>query len=182
MHAWGGAFRSREIYREASRPGKSEHNHSRLTFFLRLFRKREEFGALCPGYLLKPGVPSTPYLCELSNPSLTRFSFFLAHFTSCPPRRLRGQLGGLSEWPLMIGAVLLTALNDNAAITYLASLVPGFSPSLKYAVMAGAISGGGLTVIAKELVANPERSGEKLVLTNNNLWGKNAFPNVRLRF
>ena len=82
----------------------------------------------------------------------------------------------------MIGAVLLTALNDNAAITYLASLVPGFSPSLKYAVMAGAISGGGLTVIAKELVANPERSGEKLVLTNNNLWGKNAFPNVRLRF
>jgi hypothetical protein len=82
----------------------------------------------------------------------------------------------------MIGAVLLTALNDNAAITYLASLVPGFSPSLKYAVMAGAISGGGLTVIAKELVANPERNGEKLVLTNNNLWGKNAFPNVRLRF
>jgi hypothetical protein len=82
----------------------------------------------------------------------------------------------------MIGAVLLTALNDNAAITYLASLVPGFSPSLKYAVMAGAISGGGFTVIAKELVANPERNGEKLVLTNNNLWGKNAFPNVRLRF
>jgi Putative Na+/H+ antiporter len=31
-----------------------------------------------------------------------------------------------SEWPLMIGAMLLTALNDNAAITYLASLVPGF--------------------------------------------------------
>jgi hypothetical protein len=31
-------------------------------------------------------------------------------------------------------------------------------------------------------VANPERNGEKLVLTNNTLWGKNAFPNVRLRF
>jgi hypothetical protein len=40
-------------------------------------------------------------------------------------------LSSLSEWPLMIAAMLLTALNDNAAITYLASLVPGFSDSLK---------------------------------------------------
>jgi Na+/H+ antiporter NhaD/arsenite permease-like protein len=36
----------------------------------------------------------------------------------------------------------------NAAITYLASLVPNFSAELKYAVMAGAVTGGGLTVIA----------------------------------
>jgi len=36
--------------------------------------------------------------------------------------------------------------------------------------------------LLKELVANSERNGENLVLTNNNLWGKNAFPNVRLRF
>ena len=34
----------------------------------------------------------------------------------------------------------------------------------------------------KELIANPERNSENLVLTNNNLWGKNAFPNARLRF
>lgn len=54
----------------------------------------------------------------------------------------------LTEWPMMIGATILTAFNDNAAITYLASLVPDFSDSLKYAVMAGAITGGGLTVIA----------------------------------
>ena len=54
----------------------------------------------------------------------------------------------LTEWPMMIGATILTAFNDNAAITYLATLVPDFSDSLKYAVMAGAISGGGLTVIA----------------------------------
>jgi Na+/H+ antiporter NhaD/arsenite permease-like protein len=54
----------------------------------------------------------------------------------------------LTEWPMMIGAVILTAFNDNAAITYLASLVPNFSDPLKYAVMAGAITGGGLTVIA----------------------------------
>jgi hypothetical protein len=36
--------------------------------------------------------------------------------------------------------------------------------------------------LLKELVANSERNGENLVLTNKNLWGKNAFPNVRLRF
>ena len=57
-------------------------------------------------------------------------------------------LGSLSRWPLMIGATVLTAFNDNAAITYLASLVPGFSESLRYAVVAGAVAGGGLTVIA----------------------------------
>jgi predicted cation transporter len=54
----------------------------------------------------------------------------------------------LTEWPLMIGATILTAFNDNAAITYLATLVPNISESLKYSVMAGAITGGGLTVIA----------------------------------
>jgi Na+/H+ antiporter NhaD/arsenite permease-like protein len=42
----------------------------------------------------------------------------------------------------------LTAFNDNAAITYLSTLVPGFTDSLKYAVVAGAVAGGGLTVIA----------------------------------
>ncbi|HSB37333.1 MAG TPA: putative Na+/H+ antiporter, partial [Thermoanaerobaculia bacterium] len=50
--------------------------------------------------------------------------------------------------PLFFGAVALTAFNDNAAITYLATLVPGFSEPLKYAVVAGAVAGGGLTVIA----------------------------------
>jgi len=57
-------------------------------------------------------------------------------------------LGSLSEWPMMIGATILTAFNDNAAITYLATLVPGLSDELKYAVVAGAVTGGGLTVIA----------------------------------
>ena len=57
-------------------------------------------------------------------------------------------LSRLSELPLMVGATILTAFNDNAAITYLASLVPGFSDAAKYAVVAGAVTGGGLTVIA----------------------------------
>ena len=57
-------------------------------------------------------------------------------------------LGSLGEISLMTVSTLLTAFNDNAAITYLATLVPAFTPELKYAVLAGAVTGGGLTVIA----------------------------------
>ena len=57
-------------------------------------------------------------------------------------------LGSLGELPLAVAATVLTAFNDNAAITYLSTLVPGFTDGLKYAVVAGAVSGGGLTVIA----------------------------------
>jgi hypothetical protein len=69
-------------------------------------------------------------------------------------------LGGLQEWwlsPLLsqmgsttlyYGATALTAITDNAALTYLGSLVDGLSPAAKYSLVAGAVSGGGLTVIA----------------------------------
>jgi hypothetical protein len=57
-------------------------------------------------------------------------------------------LGRLAETPLFFGAAALTAFNDNAAITYLATLVPAFTEAMKYAVVAGAVVGGGLTVIA----------------------------------
>jgi hypothetical protein len=57
-------------------------------------------------------------------------------------------LASLTEVPLFFGAALLTALNDNALITYLATLVPDLGTHLQYAVVAGAVSGGGLTVIA----------------------------------
>ena len=57
-------------------------------------------------------------------------------------------LGSFGETSLMIVATVLTGFNDNAAITYLSTLVPNFSDGLKYAVMAGAVTGGGLTVIA----------------------------------
>ena len=68
-------------------------------------------------------------------------------------------LSGLARWPLMIGSIVLTAFNDNAAITYLASLVPGFSDELKYAVMVGAVTGGGLTVIANA----PNPAGQSIL-------------------
>lgn len=57
-------------------------------------------------------------------------------------------LASLREVPLFVGAIVLTAFNDNALITYLATLVPDLGDAMKYAVVAGAVTGGGLTVIA----------------------------------
>jgi hypothetical protein len=69
-------------------------------------------------------------------------------------------LGGLQQWwlqPLLMGmdatavfygAMGLTAITDNAALTYLGSLVQGLSEEFKVALVAGAVTGGGLTVIA----------------------------------
>ena len=68
-------------------------------------------------------------------------------------------LARLDVGALFAGATILTAFNDNAAITYLASLVPGFTPELKYAVVAGAVAGGGLTVIANA----PNPAGQSIL-------------------
>lgn len=69
-------------------------------------------------------------------------------------------LGGQQQWwlePVLLsmssdavffGATALTAITDNAALTYLGSLVPGLSDDFKYALVAGAVTGGGLTIIA----------------------------------
>jgi hypothetical protein len=69
-------------------------------------------------------------------------------------------LGGQQKWwlqpllaelnanTLFVGATLLTAIVDNAALTYLGSLVDGVTDELKYSLVAGAVTGGGLTVIA----------------------------------
>jgi hypothetical protein len=69
-------------------------------------------------------------------------------------------LGGLQQWwlqPLLsgmnntavfYGATALTAITDNAALTYLGSLVEGTSEEFRYSLVAGALAGGGLTVIA----------------------------------
>ena len=55
---------------------------------------------------------------------------------------------GMSSDAVYFGATALTAVTDNAAITYLASLVHGLSADFKYALVAGAVTGGGLTIIA----------------------------------
>ncbi len=69
-------------------------------------------------------------------------------------------LGGMQQWwlqpvvsslgptALFFGALGLTAVTDNAALTYLGSLITGLSEHEKYMLVAGAVGGGGLTVIA----------------------------------
>jgi hypothetical protein len=69
-------------------------------------------------------------------------------------------LGGMQQWwlqpivsslgptELFFGALGLTAITDNAALTYLGSLIEGLSDHAKYMLVAGAVGGGGLTVIA----------------------------------
>ncbi|WP_026133430.1 MULTISPECIES: putative Na+/H+ antiporter [unclassified Janthinobacterium] len=69
-------------------------------------------------------------------------------------------LGGMQQWwlqpivsslppvSLFFGALGLTAITDNAALTYLGSLIAGMSDEAKYMLVAGAVAGGGLTVIA----------------------------------
>ena len=61
---------------------------------------------------------------------------------------LQDLLGGLSPTVLFWGSTALTALTDNAALTYLGSLVDGTSEAWRYMLVAGAVTGGGLTVIA----------------------------------
>jgi hypothetical protein len=61
---------------------------------------------------------------------------------------LQEVLSRLDESTLFYGATALTAITDNAALTYLGSLVEGVSDDYKYALVAGAVAGGGLTVIA----------------------------------
>ena len=57
-------------------------------------------------------------------------------------------LAGMDETTVYFGATALTAITDNAALTYLGSQVEGLSEPFKQALVAGAVTGGGLTVIA----------------------------------
>lgn len=69
-------------------------------------------------------------------------------------------LGGMQQWwlqpivsslaplQLFFGATALTAITDNAALTYLGAQITGLSDAAKYMLMAGAVTGGGLTIIA----------------------------------
>ncbi|OZI72158.1 putative Na+/H+ antiporter [Bordetella genomosp. 12] len=77
---------------------------------------------------------------------------------------LQDLLGGLQPTVLFWGATALTAITDNAALTYLGSLVEGSSPAWRYMLVAGAVTGGGLTVIANA----PNPAGFALL--------KNTFP------
>ena len=68
------------------------------------------------------------------------------------------------------GATILTAFTDNAALTYLGSLVEGLTEEFKIALVAGAVTGGGLTVIANA----PNPAG--IAILRNNFSEKSVNP------
>jgi predicted cation transporter len=77
---------------------------------------------------------------------------------------LQDLLAGLQPVVLYWGATALTAVTDNAALTYLGSMVDGTSDLWRYMLVAGAVTGGGLTVIANA----PNPAGFSIL--------KNYFP------
>ena len=102
--------------------------------------------------------------------------FFLAALVihgGCQQWWIEPVLTSLNPTQLLLGSTALTAFNDNAAITYLASLVPGFSDQAKLAVVAGAVAGGGLTVIANA----PNPAGQSILQCH---FGKNGVSALKL--
>ena len=88
--------------------------------------------------------------------------FFLASLIahgSCQSWWLSPVIINMPNQAILVGSAILTAFNDNAAITYLASQVDGLSINTKYAVVAGALTGGGLTVIANA----PNPAGQSIL-------------------
>ena len=88
--------------------------------------------------------------------------FFLAGLVihgGCQSWWIAPVIMALPDQMLMLGAAVLTAFNDNAAITYLAAQVQGISEGAKHAVVAGAVAGGGLTVIANA----PNPAGQSIL-------------------
>lgn len=89
-------------------------------------------------------------------------AFFLAGLVihgGCQGWWIAPIITSLSDKLLMLGATVLTAFNDNAAITYLAAQVHDITLSSKHAVVAGAVTGGGLTVIANA----PNPAGQSIL-------------------
>lgn len=91
------------------------------------------------------------YQSELKIKESLLVAFFLAGLVvlgSLQSWWLKPLVASLSESTLFLGALGLTAFTDNAALTYLGSLISDVSPSFQYALVAGAVAGGGLTLIA----------------------------------
>jgi len=86
---------------------------------------------------------------------------------------LRPLLANLETFTLFVGATALTAFTDNAALTFLGSQVEGLSNDLKYALVAGAVAGGGLTVIANA----PNPAGYSIL---QDRFGKSGIVAIKL--
>lgn len=84
-------------------------------------------------------------------------------------------LSAMSDVTLFLSATVLTAFNDNAAITFLASQVPEFANNamLQHAVVYGAVTGGGLTVIANA----PNPAGQSIL---SSFFGEGGISPLKL--
>ncbi|HNX04982.1 MAG TPA: putative Na+/H+ antiporter [Opitutales bacterium] len=84
-------------------------------------------------------------------------------------------ISALGPGQLFLGSGILTAFNDNAAITFLASQVPALSGNtlLQYAVVCGAVSGGGLTLVANA----PNPAGQSIL---HGFFGEGGISPLRL--
>ena len=116
------------------------------------------------GYLFFLGftIATKQHQSHISLKSPLLVGFFLAGLVTHGGMQawwIAPMLGSLGDLPLMLTSMVLTAFNDNAAITYLSTLVPDFSITAKYAVVAGAVTGGGLTVIANA----PNPAGQSIL-------------------
>jgi hypothetical protein len=99
---------------------------------------------------------------DVSMKSPLLVGFFLAGLVihgGCQAWWIAPIIVSLPDHFLMLGATVLTAFNDNAAITYLAAQVDGLAEGAKHAVVAGAVAGGGLTVIANA----PNPAGQSIL-------------------
>lgn len=91
------------------------------------------------------------YQAEMKLKESLLVGFFLAGLVVLgAPQKwwLEPVIAGLNQGSLFLSATFLTAFTDNAAITYLGAQIPGITDPQKYALVAGALAGGGLTVIA----------------------------------
>ena len=113
-------------------------------------------------FFLGFAIVTKPHQSHISLKSPLLVGFFLAGLVTHGGMQawwIAPVLGSLGDLPLMLTAIVLTAFNDNAAITFLSTLVPEFSITAKYAVVAGAVTGGGLTVIANA----PNPAGQSIL-------------------
>jgi len=102
-------------------------------------------------YFLGLAVVTRQYQDELQLKGSLLVAFFLAGLVVLGgPQRwwLEPLISNMRPFPLFLGTTLLTSITDNAAITYLGSRLPNVSEAFKYGIVAGAVAGGGLTVIA----------------------------------
>jgi hypothetical protein len=122
--------------------------------FLALIVMTSHHSTLCMGFFLFfLGVTAitSEYQDELKIRQSLLVAFFLAGLVvlgSFQQWWLEPLLHSLHEFTLFLGATALTAVTDNAALTYLGSQVHDVSDGFKYALVSGAVAGGGLTVIA----------------------------------